>query len=69
MKPSAIRYSRQTFEQGYPYKATNILKSIFAQGCTEMRLWPNSSCTSPMNIHKITPSVDYVKWLKRLNIV
>ena len=27
----------------------------------------NELCTSPMMIHKITPSVDYNKWFKRLD--
>ena len=28
--------------------------------------WPINCCTSPI-MHKITPSVDYNKWLKRLD--
>ena len=32
-----------------------------------MRQWPIDWCTSPMMIHKITPSVDYKEWFKSLD--
>ena len=32
-----------------------------------IRQWPINCYTFPMMILKITPSVDYNKWLKRLN--
>ena len=37
------------------------------QGSKGIRHWPINRCTSPMMIHKITPSVDLKKWLKRLD--
>ena len=37
-----------------------------SQGSKGIRQLPINLCTSPMSIHKITPSVDY-NWLKRLN--
>ena len=42
-------------------------QSIKGQGSKGVRQWPINSYTSPMIIHKITPSVDYNKWLKRLD--
>ena len=29
--------------------------------------WPTNLCTSPLMIHKITPSEDYNQWLKHLD--
>ena len=38
------------------------------QGSKGIRQWTINCCTSPMMTHKITPSVDNNKWLKRLDI-
>ena len=37
------------------------------QGAKGIRQCLINLCTSPMIIHKITPSVDYDKWLKHLD--
>ena len=37
---------------------------ITIQGLKGMRQWPINWWTFVMMIHKITPSVDYIKWLK-----
>ena len=41
--------------------------SAYFQGSKGIRQWPINWGTSPMWIHKITPSLDYNKWLKRLD--
>ena len=35
------------------------------KGSKGIRQWRTNKCTSPLIINKITPSVDYNKWLKR----
>ena len=37
------------------------------QGSKGIRQWPINWCTSPMIIHKITPSLECNLWWKRLN--
>ena len=37
------------------------------KGSKGIRQWPVKQCTSSMMIHKITHSVDFNKWLKRLS--
>ena len=37
------------------------------KGSKGIRQWPVNQCTSSMMIHKITHSVDFNKWLKRLS--
>ena len=45
----------------------NKLMKSWTQESKMIRQWPINWCTSPMTILKIIPSVDYNKWLKRLD--
>ena len=45
----------------------NIQENVNSQGSKGIRQWPINWGTSLMMIHKITTSVDYNKWLKRLD--
>ena len=50
------------------------MKMLYSHKCMRLnqeskgiRQWPINLCTSPMMIHKITPSLDYNWWFKHLD--
>ena len=43
----------------YKYCINSVKFKGIYQGSKGKRQWPMNLCTSPMMIHKITPSVDY----------
>ena len=55
----------------YYYDGLNYLETskecILCQGCKGIRQWPINYYISPKMIHKITPSINYNKLLKRLD--
>ena len=44
-----------------------IVFKIVTQGSKGIRQWSINCCVFPMMIQKLTPSVDYNKWLQRWN--
>ena len=44
-----------------------LARQLLTQESKVIRQWPINWCTSPMMMHKITRSVDYNKWLNRLD--
>ena len=48
-------------------KTNNDSATCYNQGSNGIRQWTLIRVKSPMMIHKITPSVDYNKWLQHLD--
>ena len=63
--PPEIFLSNGTTPFTYNKSSKSGLEITFTKRLFLLRI---KCCTSPMMIHKITPSVDYNQWLKRLDI-